>query len=88
MQSVGTSATAPGCGQEKGTIVRFISGQTGIVAKWLWFEIQSCDSSQFSSQFDRRKTHKMFWFCSAQNSLRNTDRKQYCSQYIPFSFWI
>lgn len=43
---------------EKGTIVRFISGQTGIAAKWLGSEIESCDSSHFTLHFDRRKTHQ------------------------------
>lgn len=57
-----------------------------MAAKWLGFEIESCDSSHFTSHFDRRKTHQTLSFSWTLYLMYHVDQELHRSQYIPFCF--
>lgn len=74
---MGTFATVPECGLQKGSIVRFISLYTGTAATviGLGLRYQEVTAPISLHTFDRCKSHQTFSFRWIQNLLHKVDQE-------------
>lgn len=81
---MGTSATAPGCSLQKGTIVRFISWHTGMAATVSGLGLRYREATAPTSHFDRPKSHQTFSFrCTLD--LKLTENYIACSMRFEYN---